>query len=130
MREADLCWMLLPRLSVDLHWGRLQKLDLHLSIFCCCQIQIINIVSALLTITLLCLYTVSHLCGLSDTMWLTQPDLEISNKVSPTDRGETILFVIWLILPSQLTVTDLSFSFVSKHISHVLLSAAQSNILL
>ena len=24
MCEADLCWMLLPRLPIDLHWGRVQ----------------------------------------------------------------------------------------------------------
>ena len=30
MCEADLCRVLLPRLSIDLHWGRVQKLYLHL----------------------------------------------------------------------------------------------------
>ena len=24
MCEADLCWMLLPRFPIDLHWGRVQ----------------------------------------------------------------------------------------------------------
>ena len=30
MCEADLCRVLLPRLSIDLHWGRVQQLYLHL----------------------------------------------------------------------------------------------------
>ena len=69
MREADLCWMLLPRLSVDLHWGRVQKLDLHLTNMFLQSSEYIG--SAVLTRTLLSLTSVAcpTRCGSLRPTW-------------------------------------------------------------